>query len=204
VRTFLLLAWNPVKNSAVIFDLDGTLTKPYLDFDAIRKEIGVTGPILEAIEHFTGDERLRADSILARHEWDAARNAALYEGAAEVVAECRARGFPVAIMTRNARPTACHVLDTFGIAVDAIRTREDGAIKPSPEPVFDLCRQLDADPRKSWVVGDFRFDILSGRAAGTRTVLMVGDDPVPDYAHGADHVIRRLAELLPLLGQAAE
>ena len=193
-----------MKNSAVIFDLDGTLTKPCLDFDAIRKEIGVTGPILEAIAHFTGGERRRAETILARREWEAARNAQLYDGAVEVVAECRARGFPVAIMTRNARPTACHVLDTFGIVVDAVRTREDGAIKPSPEPVFDLCRRLVADPRRSWVVGDFRFDILSGNAAGARTVLMVGDDPLPEYAHEADHVIRGLVELLPLLGRAAD
>lgn len=188
-----------MKNSAVLFDLDGTLTQPHLDFDAIRKEIGVSGPILEAIEHLAGKERRRAETILAEHEWDAARNASLHDGAAEVVAACRARGFPVAIMTRNARPTACHVLDTFGIVVDAIRTREDGAIKPSPEPVFDLCRRLDADPRKSWVVGDFRFDIESGRAAGTSTVLMIGHGVVPTFAAEADHVIRRLAELLPLL-----
>ena len=38
---------------AVIFDLDGTITEPYLDFDAIREEIGLGkngGPVLEAME----------------------------------------------------------------------------------------------------------------------------------------------------------
>jgi len=41
----------PIK--AVIFDLDGTITQPYFDFDAIREEIGLprdSGPILEIIE----------------------------------------------------------------------------------------------------------------------------------------------------------
>ena len=35
---------------AVIFDLDGTITQPYLDFDGIREEMGLEkngGPILE-------------------------------------------------------------------------------------------------------------------------------------------------------------
>ena len=38
-----------MNRSAVIFDLDGTITKPYLDFDAVRAEIGVEGPVLEAM-----------------------------------------------------------------------------------------------------------------------------------------------------------
>ena len=36
--------------SVVIFDLDGTITEPYLDFDTIRAKVGVEGPILEAME----------------------------------------------------------------------------------------------------------------------------------------------------------
>jgi len=41
----------PIK--AVIFDLDGTITRPYFDFDAIREEMGLdrnSGPVLEAME----------------------------------------------------------------------------------------------------------------------------------------------------------
>ena len=49
------------------------------------------------------------------------------------------------------------------------------------------------------MVGDYLFDILSGKAAGTRTVLMIGDQPVPEYAPQADYVIRRLPELLTIV-----
>lgn len=41
---------------AVIFDLDGTITQPYFDFDAMREEIGLakdSGPILESMEKRT-------------------------------------------------------------------------------------------------------------------------------------------------------
>lgn len=189
-------------NSAVIFDVDGTLTKPYLDFDAIRAEIGVTGPILEAMVQLAAPERARAESILLRHEWNAARNATLHDGAAEVVAACRGRGYRVGILTRNARPTTVQVLAMFGIEVDAIRTREDGAIKPAPDGVLSLCSELGAAPARSWMVGDFLFDILAGERAGTRTVLMSGDGPRPSFADRAGFVIRRLPDLLPILDRA--
>jgi len=186
--------------SAVIFDFDGTITEPFLDFNTIRAEIGIPpGPVLEALETMDDADRRRAEAILKRHEWEAARSASLQDGAVDVLASLRAKGHPIAILTRNARATVDYVLGTFGIVVDAVRTREDGAIKPSPEPVLAICEELSAEPRRSWVVGDYLFDILSGRSAGTRTVLMVGDRPLPEFADQADHVIRRLSELPPII-----
>jgi HAD superfamily hydrolase (TIGR01509 family) len=186
--------------SAVIFDLDGTLTRPYLDFDRIRAEIGIkSGPILEAIAAMPSSAQPAAHEILLRHEWDAARNVELHEGAVEAVARCRDAGHRTALLTRNTRPIVDYIIDEHGFVFDALRTREDGAIKPSPEPVYSICEELDADPRQSWVVGDYLFDLQSGRSAGTRTVLMIGDDEVPDFASLADHVIRRLHELAAIV-----
>ena len=188
------------KRAAVIFDLDGTLTKPYLDFDAIRREIGISsGPILEAIANLDAAGRRDAEVILLRHEWEAAKNASLYEGAVETVAACRTKGYGVAILTRNARAIVDYILAEHGFVVDAIRTREDGAIKPSAEPVLSICRELQADPTHSWMVGDYLFDMLSGKAAGSRTVLMIGDQALPEYASQASYVIRKLRDLLTLL-----
>ena len=187
-------------HSAILFDLDGTLTRPYLDFDAIRAEIGITGgPILEALSAMDDDARERGETILLRHEAEAATHATLQEGAVHVLATLRSQGFPVGIVTRNARRTVHEVLEAHGIVVDGIRTREDGAIKPSPEAVRSLCEQFGASPAMSWMVGDYLFDVLAGNAAGARTVLMLGDSECPDYGAQADFVIRRLAELLPLV-----
>lgn len=186
--------------SAILFDLDGTLTKPCLDFDRIRAEIGIaSGPILEALATMDGRSRQRAESILLRHEAEAAAHAVPQDRAAEIVATLRSRGHPVGILTRNARSTVNAVLAKFGITVDGVRAREDGAIKPSPEPVLSLCADFAVAPHRSWVVGDFHFDILSGMAAGARTVLMIGDDEEPRYSREADHVIRRLSELLAIV-----
>lgn len=186
--------------SAVIFDLDGTLTKPYLDFDRIRREIGIaSGPILEGIATMPVHERPRAETILLAHEWEAARHGQLHDDAVEVVSQIRRTGFPVALLTRNARTIVDFLLDSHGLVFDAMRTREDGDIKPSPVPVLSLCAELQADSATSWVVGDYLFDLQSGRAAGAQTVLMIGNDETPSFANLADHVIRRLVELPPIL-----
>ncbi|MEK6676431.1 MAG: HAD-IA family hydrolase [Planctomycetota bacterium] len=188
------------RRAAVIFDLDGTITKPYLDFDAIRAEIGIAkGPILEALSEMTGGAKKRAECIMLRHEQEAADNASLHDGAAEVVKTIRERGHPVGIVTRNSDQMVHQVLSKFGIVVDTVRSREFGAIKPSPEPVLSICAEFAAEPTQSWMIGDYLFDILSGKRAGTKTVLMVGDGDRPAYAEQAGFVITRLEEMLQLL-----
>ena len=190
-------------NGAVIFDLDGTLTRPFLDFDAIRAELGLPpGPILEAMSRMTGPDRRRAEAVVYEHERRAADHAELQPGACETIDHLRGRGIPVAILTRNSRISAVTVLDRFAIRVDAIRTREDGVVKPSPEPVLALCRTLAVDPRASWMVGDYLFDIQAGRAAGATTVLLQVADAPPSFAGEADHVIRSLPEVLDLVDGA--
>ena len=185
---------------AVILDLDGTITVPYLDFDAIRAEIGLpSGPILESLERISDAERARAQEILNRHEREAAENSTLQEGAAETISRLRERGFAVGVLTRNTRHWTCYVLAKHGISVDAIRCRDDGTIKPSPESVRWLCTDLGVHPKTAWVVGDHLYDILAGAGAGARTVLMLGDRQAPDHAAQANHVIRRLGELLALV-----
>lgn len=186
----------------MIFDLDGTLTKPDLNFDVIRADIGVEGPILEALTGMNPAQRTRAEEILVRYEREAADRAELYDGAIEVLSHLRDSGRPITILTRNRRENVDLILGKFGIEVDALRTRDDGAIKPSAEPVLSLCDELQADPTRSWMVGDYLFDIQSGQAAGTKTVLMIGDRERPEFADQADYVIERLPDLLPIVNAA--
>src|SRR5262245_30307931 len=96
---------------AVIFDLDGTLTEPTLDFDAIRAEIGLPHgqPILEALEGASDEEKARAEVILRRHEREAIARATLADGCVELLGHLAARAIPMAILTRNMR----EVVDTF-------------------------------------------------------------------------------------------
>jgi HAD superfamily hydrolase (TIGR01549 family) len=190
---------------AIIFDMDGTLTLPTLDFDLIREEIGVRDePILEAVQRMSPSDRARAESILKRHEDVAAAVSELQPGAMEVVSTIRSAGWAVALMTRNTRESVRAFQQRHGIDFDLIRTREDGPMKPSPQPVFEICQRLRVAPADSWVVGDFHFDILCGKAARATTVLLLDrNEPRPAWADESDHVIHQLPELIGLVGISA-
>ncbi|GJM26951.1 MAG: hydrolase [Phycisphaerae bacterium] len=185
----------------LIFDLDGTLTVPVLDFDAMRDEIGLPpGPILESLELLEGAAKEHALGVVHAHEERAAHNAQLQPNAIEVLSSLRQVGWLIGILTRNARRWANVILDQHGIEADILLAREDEPVKPSPEPILRMCAELSCSPSASWMIGDHLMDIQCGSSAGCRTVLMLGGSDKPDYSDQADHVIRVLDELLAIVG----
>ncbi len=183
----------------VVFDMDGTLTEPVLDFDAIRAEIGVTGTLLEALAEMDPERHAAAMSVVERHEAHAARTAALRPWAGEVVRVIRDAGIPICVATRNSRKSAEITLGRHGLEFDYVDTREDGPAKPAPDPILRCCARVDASPCAAWMVGDYLYDVQCGRQAGAVTVLLSGQ-PHPDYAAEAEFVIGCLSELPGLAG----
>jgi HAD superfamily hydrolase (TIGR01509 family) len=191
-----------VRPSAVIFDLDGTLTEPLLDFDLIRTEIGLRpGPILEQLVGLGEEERARAEVILRRHELTAIEQAVLADGCHELLAFLREEGIPHGILTRNMRVAVEHFCQRFGFPFAGIYTREDGPPKPAPDGVLHLCASFGVAPGQAITVGDYKFDVLAGQAAGTRTVLVTAEPP-PDLSSWGppDLVVPSLRDLLRLWG----
>lgn len=181
--------------------MDGTLTRSVLDFDAIRREIGIEqGGILETLKTMPPEDRLRAEEILHRHERDAAEASVLQPDAEAVVRQIRAAGHPVALMTRNSRGSLAEFQRRHDFTFDLTWTREDGPMKPSPEPVHRICRHFNADAADAIAIGDFHFDIICGNAAGSRTVLFLEPEmATPEWANEATYVIRQLRDLLGIL-----
>lgn len=184
----------------VIFDMDGTITRPQLNFDDIRAALDLpSGPILEQLPALPPERRAAVERGLYRFEMEAAIRSELQSGAGQVIGRLQRCGVKTALLTRNCRSAVDVVLIRHGLRFDLVRTREDGTTKPSGEPILRTCRDLGVAAERTWSVGDYRFDVLSGRAAGATTVLLVNGPETPPYADEADHVIRSLAELLPLL-----
>lgn len=187
---------------AVIFDMDGTITEPYLDFGRVRERMGMSrddGPILEAMERMTNEERKRAEMVLHRCEAEAAQASSLNDGVHETLDSLARSGILTAVLTRNSRVSTETVLSKHGLRFDLVRTREDGAIKPSPEPVWEICRTLGVEPAETWMVGDYLFDVQSGQAAGARTALFWSGPELPEWHGQADHVITLLTDLISLI-----
>jgi phosphoglycolate phosphatase-like HAD superfamily hydrolase len=85
------------------------------------------------------------------------------------------------------------VLDRLGLRFDAVVTREDAPPKPAPEPVWLACRRMGLSPSDVLFVGDFEFDMLAGRRAGVRTVLL--RNPALAASEHADLSVESLGEL---------
>jgi phosphoglycolate phosphatase len=158
----------------ILFDMDGVVVRQRLDFPAIKREIfgDTDGFILERMATLPAHERLRADGILERHETLAALGAEPMEGIRELLEWMGAGGLRSGLVTRNSRKSVGLVLDRLRLKFDAVVTREDAPPKPAPEPVWLACAGMGLPPADVLFVGDFEFDMVAGRRAGTRTVLL--------------------------------
>jgi HAD superfamily hydrolase (TIGR01549 family) len=190
----------PAAIHAVIFDMDGTLTRPYLNFPAIREAIGIGEPLLENMMALPpGPERDRAFAILDRFEVEAAEASELNDDTRAVLEFLSTRRVPSGLVTRNSRRSTDRVLQKHALSFPVVVTREDAPAKPRPEPLWLICEKLGVKPPQVLMVGDFKFDIVAGRNAGTRTALLTNGKR-PSYLQEVppDHVFDRLSDLLRL------
>ena len=127
------------------------------------------------------------------------RSDTLFAHARETLTDLAQRNVRVGLMTRNSRRSVDSFLAKHQLAFDAIRTRDDGINKPSPEPVWALCRSLNVEPADTMLVGDYLFDLQAARAAGSLAVLIVHGNEMPEFADQADEIIGSLCDLGPLL-----
>jgi HAD superfamily hydrolase (TIGR01509 family) len=171
----------------VVFDLDGTLVVQELDFEAMRREIGLPSgtPLLEALERMDDAGREAAVAVLRRHELAAAETAQLNPGVAAFLDWLAARRIPRAVLSRNMREAVLKVLDRCGMSFDLVLAREDAPYKPNPEGLWQICAAWGLAPVEVLMVGDYLYDLQAGRGAGTRTALLTHGRTLP-FAHLAD------------------
>jgi HAD superfamily hydrolase (TIGR01509 family) len=190
---------------AVIFDLDGTITQPYFDFDAIREEIGLSpdsGPLLESMEKMTPQKRAEAERILHYHERRAVTESQLNPGAERTLSVLRAAGIQIGILTRNERDNAFAIARKHNLQFDAVIGREDGPVKPDAFGVLELCRQFGVEPREALLVGDYLFDLLSAKAAGAVAALLASHDQAEEFVEHADFCIKDIGDILEIVANS--
>jgi HAD superfamily hydrolase (TIGR01509 family) len=199
----------------VLFDFDGTLTRPgALDFPAVKREVGCPpdGLVLEWIEALpAGAQRDTALAALERFELAAAAGSEPNAGAERVIRGLRAQGLKIGVLTRNGLPAVRRALARFRDLdagdLDVIVTRDDGIPpKPTPDGVLHAAAAMGVPPEETLVVGDYVLDMEAGRAAGALTAYLTngGAGELPGNAahelgrpeHAAcDFVVHSLADL---------
>lgn len=181
--------------AGILFDMDGVIVHQRLDFPAIKRDIwgDTEGYILERMATLSGEALARAEAVLERHETAAAMEATAMDGALPFLAWMEARGLRRGLVTRNSAKSVQIVLERLGLRFDAVVTREDAPPKPAPDPVLLACRRIGLRPAEVLFVGDFEFDMLAGRRAGTGTVLLRGG--TQRSSEHADLTVDSLADL---------
>ena len=159
-----------------VFDMDGTLTVPNLDFQEMYRRVGCeTKDILSEIETWPEDRRARANAIVHEMEQEALRTMKRTPGAEELAAFFDARGIPRGLVTRNVQSSVAHFhahawnLAPFAPAL----ARDFRPYKPAPDALLHISAAWDVHPSEIVMVGDSaKDDVVSGNRAGAITVLL--------------------------------
>ncbi len=192
---------------AVIFDLDGTITQPFFDFDAIREEMGLdrnSGPILEAMQKMSPHQRKNAEKILHCHEQNAVIESKLNDGAKEALEALHKAKIKIGILTRNKRCNALAIAEKHGLRFDAVVDRDDGPVKPDAFGVLRICEIFGVKQEETLVVGDYLFDLQCAKAAGAASVLLTNHERADEFAEHADFCVERIDQILEIIKKSQD
>jgi phosphoglycolate phosphatase len=159
-------------HEAVVFDLDGTLVRLDVDWDAVAEDVanslrerGVTPPDSLWDMLVVGEEaghRDAVEDVISRHERDGARDSKRLP-AAETIPDA-----PVAICSLNCEDACYIAIETHGLdGITAVVGRDTVETeKPDPEPLLEAVGRLGVDPANALFVGDSDRDAEAARRAG--------------------------------------
>lgn len=179
---------------AIRFDLDGGRLMP--------GSVLVAGTAHETAQAMLG--------VLPTH-WTLARLLVTMERVAESAEQVEAvpllpyfealsrAGYRLGVVTNDAEAPARRHLQSAGIAehVAFVAGSDSGhGAKPEPGQLLAFCAATGLPPADVVMIGDSRYDLLAGRAAGMRTVgVLTGLAPVAELEPFADEVLEDIGHI---------
>lgn len=195
---------NLINRTCWIFDMDGTLTLGIHDFEAIRETLKLPSgsPILESLRQLPPELAAAKHKQLREIELDMASKATAQPGAHTLLELLLNQNKHIAILTRNGKDIAhetliaCGLMDFFEPTL--VLSRDCHAPKPEPEGIVSLLEAWRTSATKAVMVGDYKFDLMAGKRAGTATVYIdnAGEFIWSDHA---DYGVRSLTTIVDWL-----
>jgi HAD superfamily hydrolase (TIGR01549 family) len=194
-----------VSLKAVVFDMDGTITKPVLDFAKIRAELGFAGDedLAVLISQLSDEKKYEAWSVIHKHEANAMVLQELQPGFLELLSFCRLSGVKVGVLTLNLRKSVDRLCERFGLEFDGIVTREFEFTKPSPKPLQHLMKQWQVDASETLMVGDYIHDLDCANQAGAISCYFFNQG-TEDFSDQANYCVKNMAGLKEILKNLIE
>lgn len=210
--------------TTVLFDLDGTLTDPYMGITNslmyALERMGYEVPPREELKSFIGpplineyqrrfgmSEEKAREGVRLYREYFAERGIfenELMDGAAELLRELKSRGKRVFLATSKPREFAERILEHFEIAryFDFVgASTMDGSINEKHEVIADILEKTGADAAECLMVGDRFHDIVGAHRFGIKCcAVLCGFGSRKEFAeYGADFVVETLGEVAELV-----
>lgn len=210
--------------SAIVFDLDGTLIDSAGDIAAalnktmeahgietpfpleeVKEMIGGGVPTLieRAVRakdaHLVVDTAAMVEDFMRFYEAELTANTQVYEGARELLGKLKAEGKKLGLCTNKPHALTLKALGELDLLhyFDSVQGEREGlALKPHPDPLLHILRELKASAKDALYVGDSIADVACARAAGVKSaVLAHGYSRLPAEELGADYVLASLKEV---------
>lgn len=202
----------------VVFDMDGTLTVPVIDFPAMykavlgeeeylsMKSLNPSGiDILHHIQTWDPLQQQKAYDIIADFERQGLDRLQIMPGAAELCSFLDSKKIRRGLITRNVKTSVDIFHLRFGMTFSPALSREFLPCKPDPAPLLHICSTWEVKPNEVIMIGDsLKDDVVCGKSAGAYTCLLdeTGRYDSPEFAsvdHKPDYKVSSLAEVQSLL-----
>ena len=184
-----------MKNTAILFDLDGTLLDTLEDLaDAtnhIMEQFGFPKRTVEEVRKFVGNGAMRlivqaipedASPEIAEVAFHAFQRyyrancqhkTRPYEGIRMMLEQLRAEGYPMAIVSNKPDAAVQPLRDQYFPGLYAQGEQPGCPRKPAPEMVFRAAEALGVAPEHCIYVGDSEVDVLTAQNAGMECISVL-------------------------------
>ena len=214
----------PEKNSAILFDLDGTLLNSGLTFHKIvnqlKRELGQEEVPFKEVKKFSsrganlilkncfpdmGSNDLLAikKSFLENYYEQMLDDICLYEGVSNLINFLQDKSIAWGIVTNKSQRYTLPIIQKlrWNELTNAIICPEDiSQTKPDPEGITLGLKILNASNKKSYYVGDHERDIETGKNAKVKTIACTyGFYETDPHSWNADFIINKPLELINII-----
>lgn len=208
---------------AILFDFDGTLAIPNLDFADMRRQLNAftaaQGVEVDELAHLDmlalmdtamaqlnqrGGEQgntyyRQADGLLQDIEIASAHRGGLLPGILDLLDALRSRDVAIGIVTRNCEPAVRIIFPNVDSYCRALYAREHvEQVKPHPAHLQAALTHLGVSPDRALMVGDGAMDMEAGKRLDMFSIGVLSGETSRDrlLEHGADLILDSAADLL--------
>lgn len=212
--------WVEIKG--IIFDMDGTLTLPVLNFKEMRAHLGLcpNQDILPTVLSFPPDRRARAMAIIEELEEEGIQCMQLQPGVLDLLHYIAERGVKRALMTRNSTKAATSFLQRLNDQLagslnkyphlqqdkifSEVVTRDFQPCKPDPAAALNICRQWQLEPHEVAIVGDDKTDMICGIRAGSAFNILLRNDRNREQVDYSSFQVESLSDIISIFSVPLE